>query len=88
MSLEFWVLALGVAVIAGVGVLRRDSLLTLAMTTGGFVILMLALLWSQDLGGDGMGLVLLGALGASIATLGTERSRRRVSGLNAPDGRP
>ena len=76
MSLEFWVLALGVAVIAGVGVMRRDSLLTLAMTTGGFVILMLALLWSRDLGGDGMGLVLLGALGASIATLGTERSRR------------
>jgi hypothetical protein len=76
MSLEFWVLALGVAVIAAVGVLRRDSLLTLAMTTGGFVILMLSLLWSQDFGGDGMGLVLLGAIGASIATLGTERSRR------------
>ena len=88
MSLEFWVLALGVVVIAGVGLLRRDSLLTLAMTSGGFVILMLALLWSRDLGGDGMGLVLLGALGASIATLGTERSRRRVSARNAPDGRP
>ena len=88
---EFILVVLGAALIAGVGLIRRDSLLTLAMTTGGFVILMVALFWSQELDPDGVPLVLLGAIGGSLAVLGTERSRRekhdRSPETNEPVGR-
>ena len=88
---EVVVVVLGAALIAGVGALRRDSALTVAMTTGGFIILMGALFWSQELEPDGIPLVLLGAIGGSLAVLGTERSRRdkldRSPESNEPVGR-
>jgi hypothetical protein len=79
----FIAIVLGAALIAGIGVLQRDSLLTLAMTTGGFAILMVALFWSQELTPNGIPLVLLGAIGGSLAALGTERSRREKRDISA-----
>jgi hypothetical protein len=67
---------LGAAIIAAAGLLRRDRLPLVAMTTGGYVLVMLALLWSWDLGRDTTTAIFLAAIGATLATMGTERSRR------------
>jgi hypothetical protein len=85
---EFTLIVLGAALIVGAGVLRRDSLLTVAMTTGGFLTLMVALFWSQDLEPDGVPLVLLGAIGGSLAVMGTERSRREKRDRSAESNEP
>jgi hypothetical protein len=74
--LDLWPLVLGAAIIAVVGLLRRDRLLLVAMMTGGYVLVMLALLWSWDLGRDATTAIFLAAIGATLATMGTERSRR------------
>jgi hypothetical protein len=72
---DFWPLVLGAALIAAVGVLRRDRLLLVAMMTGGYVLVTLALLWSWDLGRDATAAIFIAAMGATLATMGTERSR-------------
>ena len=73
--IDFWPVVLGVAIIAVVGVLRRDRLLFVAMMIGGYVLVMLALVWSWDLGRDARTAIFLAAIGATLATTGTERSR-------------
>jgi hypothetical protein len=63
-------------------------LLTVAMSTGGFIILIAALFWSQEFEPDGIPLVLLGAIGGSLAVLGTERSRREKRDKSAESNEP
>ena len=70
------VLALGVAVIAAFGLIRRDRPWAIALVSGGYVMLMIALSWSWELGEDARTAVFLAWGGATLATLGTERSRR------------
>lgn len=73
--LDYWPIVLGAAIIALVGFLRRDRLLIVAMTTGGYVMVLLALMWSWELGPDARYAILLAAFGATLTTMGTERSR-------------
>jgi hypothetical protein len=73
--IDYWPIILGAAIIGGVGFLRRDRLLIVAMTTVGYVMVMLALLWSWDLGRDATFAIFLAAIGATLVTMGTERSR-------------
>jgi hypothetical protein len=73
------VIVVGVAIIALGGALRRDGALIVAMTAGGWLIVMLAAMSVWDLGSDATGAVFLGALGGSLVTMGIERRRRDTS---------
>ncbi|MGH2380202.1 MAG: hypothetical protein ACRDG7_03150 [Candidatus Limnocylindria bacterium] len=73
--LGLWPIFLGAAIIVAAGFLRRDRLLIVSMTTVGYLMVMLALLWSWDLGRDATSAIFLAAIGATLVTMGTERSR-------------
>lgn len=62
-------------IIAAAGFLRRDRLRLIAMMTGGYTLVMLAVLWSWNLGRDATTAIFLAAIGATLTTIGTERSR-------------
>lgn len=74
-ALDFWPAVVGAVIIAAVGFLRRDRLQVIAMTTGGYLMVMLALLWSWSLGREATTAIFLAAVGATLTTMGTERSR-------------
>lgn len=50
--LDLWPAIVGAVIIAAAGFLRRDRLRLIAMMTGGYTLVMLALLWSWNLGRD------------------------------------
>lgn len=86
--IDLWPLVLGASIIAVVGLLRRDGLQLVAFMIGGYVLLMLALRWSWDLGPDATTAILLAALGATLATVGTERSRHEKRHLPHQSDKP
>ncbi len=89
--LGLWPVILGATIIAVVAFLRPDRPLIVAMITVGYVMVMLALLWSWDLGRGAASAIFLAAIGATLATMGTERSRHekrdRSQGSNESRGR-
>ena len=74
--LDLWPVALGVALIVGVGLLRRDALTHVAMMSIGYALVLAALLWSSQLGEGARVAVFVAAIGATLTTMGTERSRQ------------
>lgn len=83
-ALDFWPAVVGAVIIAAVGFLRRDRPQVITMTTGGYLMVMLALLWSWSLGRDVVAAIFLAAIGATLTTMGTERSRQAKGQQAAP----
>lgn len=86
--LDFWPAILGAVVIAAVGLIRRDRFYLIAMMTGGYVLVMIALLWSWELGQDATTAIFLAGIGATLATMGTERSRYAKRDKTHPANEP
>ena len=88
--LDLWPMVLGAVILGALAILRRDRPHIVAMITVGYVMVMLALLWSWDLGGNATYAIFLAAIGATLATMGTERSRHeqhdRSQGSSDPVG--
>jgi hypothetical protein len=66
---------LGGGLLIAVGLVRRDRLTVIALTVSGFILTMLALRWAISTGDEATYAVLAAGIGASLATMGTERSR-------------
>lgn len=70
------VLVVLAAFLAAVGLARRDRLTVIALTVLGYVIAMLGLAWTMRLSDEATYAALAVGFGATLATMGTERSRR------------